>query len=68
MPPLTKRQEEELLTMILQQEREAVIPKLDCFRQPMRIKLTKSGRGTGKSWSISYLHIQMAHRTPLRIG
>ncbi|NCB44232.1 MAG: hypothetical protein EOM59_16685, partial [Clostridia bacterium] len=68
MPPLTKRQEEELLTMILQQEREAVIPKLDCFRQPMRIKLTKSGRGTGKSWSISSLLIQMAHRTPLRIG
>ena len=49
--------------MILQQEREAVIPKLDCFRQPMRIKLTKSGRGTGKSWSISSLLIQMAHRT-----
>ena len=68
MPPLTKRQEEELLTMIIQQEREAVIPKLDCFRQPMRIKLTKSGRGTGKSWSISSLLIQMAHRTPLRIG
>ena len=68
MPPLTKRQEDELLTMILQQEREAVIPKLDCFRQPMRIKLTKSGRGTGKSWSISSLLIQMAHRTPLRIG
>lgn len=68
MAKLTKAEEEELLTMIIQQEREAVIPKLECFRQPMRIKLTKSGRGTGKSWSISSLLTQMAHRRPLRIG
>jgi phage terminase large subunit len=65
---LTPKDHAYLTSLIIQQERERVVPKLDCFRLPMRIKLAKSGRGTGKSWAIASLLIQLAHRRKVRIG
>ena len=65
---LTDQESRIIAGLILQQERERVVPKMDCFRKPMRIKLSKSGRGTGKSWSIASLLVQRAHREKLRIG
>lgn len=65
---LTDRESKIIAELIVQQERERVVPKMDCFRKPMRIKLCKSGRGTGKSWSIASLLIQRAHKEKLRIG
>ena len=50
-------------------EREKVSPALECFRQPMRIKLARGGRAAGaKSWSVVSINVQDAHRTPLRIA
>jgi len=43
-------------------KRERVSPKLEAFRQPMRIKIARGGRGAGaKSWSIASLLIQAAN-------
>ena len=53
----------ELNALLNQIELERVVPKLDIFRRPQRIKLAKSGRGTGKSWSVASLLIQKAERT-----
>jgi len=50
-------------------EREAVSPKLEAFRKPMRIKGCRGGRGAGaKSWSIASLLIQMANRNRLHVA
>ena len=50
-------------------EREAVSPKLEAFRKPMRIKGCRGGRGAGaKSWSIASLLIQIANRSRLHIA
>jgi phage terminase large subunit len=43
-------------------KRERVSPKLEAFRQPMRIKGARGGRGAGaKSWSFASLLIQAAN-------
>jgi phage terminase large subunit len=43
-------------------ERERVSPKLEAFRQPMRIKGARGGRGAGaKSWSFASLLVQVAN-------
>ena len=52
----------ELERLLHQIELERVVPKMDIFRKPKRIKLAKSGRGTGKSWSVASLLIQRAER------
>ena len=50
-----------------QEELCKVIPKLECFRQPARYKLTYGGRGSGKSTSIASLLVQEAQLKPLKI-
>lgn len=59
---LTEAEELELIALWEQRERERVSPKLETFRDPMRIKGARGGRGAGaKSWSIASLLIQMAN-------
>jgi phage terminase large subunit len=66
---LTENEQEELLALLEQENRERVSPKMEHFRESWRIKLAHGGRGAGaKSWSIASLLIQRAHRETLRIG
>lgn len=56
--PLTAEEEVEYLTLL----ETAVSPKLECFRNPSRIKVAYGGRGAGaKSWSIASLIVQRAN-------
>jgi len=59
----------DFIELLKQEELETVAPKFESWRDPYRIKLAKGGRGAGaKSWSVSSLIIQRAHREQLRIG
>jgi phage terminase large subunit len=59
---LNSREQAELLALLEQRDRERVSPKLEAFRQPMRIKGARGGRAAGaKSRSISSLLIQEAN-------
>lgn len=49
-------------------KRESVIPKMECWRKPCRIKLAKSGRGTGKSWTVASLLVQEANKRKILVG
>ena len=65
---LPEKQRVLLADIILQNELEKVTPKMEQFRQPMRIKIAHGGRGAGaKSWSAASLLIQKAHREKLRV-
>jgi phage terminase large subunit len=64
----TETDDEVLFQLLLQEELEEVSPKLEAFREPARIKLCHGGRGAGaKSWSISSLLVQKAHREKKKI-
>lgn len=65
-----KLTDDQLILQILdQQEREKITPKLEVFRNPKRIKGCRGGRGAGaKSWSIASLLVQKANYKPLRIA
>jgi phage terminase large subunit len=64
---LTETEEIEYLELLEQDEREKVIPKLECFRKPARYKLALGGRGSGKSRGIGSLLCQLAQNKPLKI-
>jgi len=65
---LSENEQKEFLEIINQQELERVSPKMECFREPYRIKIAHGGRGAGaKSWSVASLLVQKAHYKPLRI-
>jgi phage terminase large subunit len=67
--PLTSAEELELIQLLEQEEREKVSPKLEIFRQPMRIKGCRGGRGAGaKSWSTTSLIVQRAQYETIRIA
>ena len=64
---LTDNEEIEYLELLEQDEREKVVPKLECFRQPARYKLAFGGRGSGKSRGFGSLLCQLAQREPKKI-
>lgn len=63
----TEKEIDEILILAEQIEREKVVPKLECFREPARYKLASGGRGSGKSISIGSLLCQAAQNRPLKI-
>ena len=75
---LTEAEEIELLTLMEQEDRERVAPKLEAFRDPIiggacssefRIRGCRGGRGSmAKSHSLVSLIVQRAHIEPIRVG
>jgi phage terminase large subunit len=62
--PLTVSEEIEYLRLL----DEAIAPKLECFRNPARIKVCYGGRGAGaKSWSIASLLVQCAQSEKINV-
>jgi phage terminase large subunit len=75
---MNNNQEQELLQLLQQEEKERVSPKLEALRSgviggdcpdDVIFKGTRGGRGAGaKSWSLTSLLVQEAQYTPLRIA
>ena len=75
---LTEAEEIELLTLMEQEDRERVAPKLEAFRDPIiggacspeiRIRGCRGGRGAGaKSHSLVSLIVQRANIQKIRVG
>lgn len=62
--PLTAEEEVEYLALL----ETSVAPKLECFRNPKRIKVAYGGRGAGaKSWSVASLLVQRAHARKVNV-
>ncbi len=64
---LTEAEELELINLLEQETLEEVVPKMDSWRSPARIKCAFGGRGSGKSMSACSLLIQRAEIEPIKV-